>query len=130
MLLCLKNLACPQQLLRQNGLTDLYLARTASAMVGAQALVLSALEASSASGASGITSDKSSVSSMKAPRSHKAVPVAGSHDKKQLKKAISSRMKRQVGMPGCCHAIHSASFMPTAGDRLLCYCVREGVLCS
>jgi hypothetical protein len=36
--------ACLQLLLRPNGLTDLYLSRTASAMLGAQALVLAAVQ--------------------------------------------------------------------------------------
>jgi hypothetical protein len=70
-----------QLLLRQNGLTDLYLAQTASTIVGAQALVLQAMNASGAGRGSRLNE----------------AAAAGAKDKKFLKKAFSKRMQRQVG---------------------------------
>jgi hypothetical protein len=67
-------------LLRQNGLTDLYLSQTASTIVGAQALVLQAMNASGAGRGS---------------RPNEAA-AAKAKDKRNLKKAFSNRMQRQV----------------------------------
>lgn len=71
-----------QLLLRQNGLSDLYLAHTASTMVGTQALVLQAMNASGGVGDS---------------RQITAAAAARNKDKRKLMKAFSNRMQRQVG---------------------------------
>lgn len=87
-------------MLQHVGLTDVYLARTTSAMVGAQALVLSALEHSAAGGKNGSASRDPGLhcteglqeSHVKAAGHHDALPLA----REQVKRAISSRIKRQV----------------------------------
>lgn len=90
---------CLQLLLRENGLTDLYLARTASTMLGAQALVLSAMQASipgvssSPDGQQGAQVGAQQQQGQKGARPSAVCPA----DKRsKLKRAISSRMQRQV----------------------------------
>lgn len=122
-LACLSPSFCAQDLLHKTGLTDLYLTRTANAMVGAQVIVLSALQqqgytgsfsgsagASGGGGTSGSGSAWTIASSAGAlhRRQQQAAPSSSVQQqqqqaaspavkgKSQLKKAISSRMKREV----------------------------------
>jgi hypothetical protein len=83
--------SCLQLLLHQNGLTDLYMARTASTIVGAQALVMSALQGSRGS-EDAWRLMASGDGSQQGVRGLGAQPQG----KRQLKKAISSKMQRQV----------------------------------
>jgi hypothetical protein len=93
-----------QLLLRENGLTDLYLARTASTMLGAQALVRSAMQASNPGAGSdprqqgqGAQVGARQQQGQRGVRSAAARPA----DKRsKLKRAISSRMQRQVSGEG------------------------------
>lgn len=92
-----------QLLLRENGLTDLYLTRTASTMLGAQALVLSAMQASNPGAGSSPAVQQGPQPCGQQQQGQKGGRPSAARlgDKRsKLKRAISSRMQRQVSEDG------------------------------
>ena len=91
----------PQLLLRESGLTDVYLARTSCTMLGAQALVLSAMQAPSSAqpGGSGSQQAPSGQQDRQSPVTAEPAarrPARPADKRSKLKQAISARMQRQV----------------------------------
>jgi hypothetical protein len=94
-----------QRALRQHGLLDTYLSSTTTALLGTQALLITALSGSGSRDSAGAGGDfriGASYACANAAAAAWAAAAAGGEEKKkdrrQLVKQISRRMKREVGV--------------------------------